>query len=1270
MEDEDDGGGLPAEPSRRKAATTANMKMSKPDGTCMKRVSAILRKKTEARTQDDRRVLEENGELVEEYHKRRERRAVWLSRKTEQEDTKDDLQTKSEQLAQAIHDAEFLVVYTGAGISTAASIPDYRGPNGIWTLLQKGQEIGNHDLSMAEPTLTHMALSALYKDGMVRHVVSQNCDGLHLRSGLPKSAMSEVHGNMYIEVCRHCVPAREYVRNFDVTERTSTYKHTSGRRCYRCGEPLIDTIVHFGERGQLRWPLNWQGACQAANACDTILCLGSSLKVLKKYPWLWQMDRPPKKRPRLYVVNLQWTPKDKDATLKINGKCDEVMAVVMKALGYDLPHYSRISDPIFTLATPLHDAEAATTSRPNLVPPIPQPPGEETEGEGLREEQQDLDVRWDKKTDNGKEQEDEMKVKKRKLESIDDNVKEEKDLIKEECKDSVKPLNGVSTSWLPLVKDEKDHDVKTENPTEEVNHVLTPGDEIKSEHDMKNCIKEEEKVLNKYEEDNCTHFERKSNGFSIPTELSQLYTALTAEKIKPGDGYAEEDHVISAEEEEEKSESPESDEEDFQVSDIEGEAWLNDRLSEPWENNEPEDNMADKDALSSKSSDSCCSDFESEKEEDCQVEDSQAEESQVDECQTEDSQAGEYEMDDCNVSSPESGSQAPVNYLRLPYPTTSDKNDFYGTGLCIRSFIEDPKAESMNEDPVVNEAQESEHSPSMELDSTAELPEHPEADDTSLPSHSKCSTIVLSSNYKCSGEVLQSESDNRENMEVRPYDIIDQGTGDTDCINSIETSTEHCDNVESKTVNECDGNESVVENLEDTQDRITERPGAAVVSLPVDGVNTIISLGGTDKVNDVAKMDYMLHHLNQDLTQGSSQDGSFLLRTHIVDGVIRTACVETLSKDNSDKERVAIDHDKLPSSVVPSSLSELSKLSIPCLRIQRALIPAPTNFSLCKQDKLSELKLQNVVSHNNQRRNYEAKFSSQLNSSESEELKSIWYQSFCGPNNENGLGTLAAMMGVKECNLSKSLSNNINCHRPHGSNHFSSPENSSSVIMKNICAEAVSDSVAKQKGSAKKKPKGCDNEDVKYIWFWGFDSNVEQKEMEKGEDSDDSDSLPTRRVTRSRTRASCDSQHVAQVETEPEEFVCHCSGRNPELCQIRRLTSLFPSCDEDVQKARDMINRRRTYNYRRYEPIFEKQMESLTYERTKTKRKSKFDTGNNNEVDDDFDDQEQENNEMKEEEKASDGEEMRERDEKGERRTTPGWYGKGLRKGMKKKTRV
>ncbi|MEQ2161062.1 hypothetical protein GOODEAATRI_005792, partial [Goodea atripinnis] len=230
-------------------------------------------------------------------------------------DAADELKSKVKQLAAAVQQANHLVVYTGAGIST------------------------------------------------VKHVVSQNCDGLHLRSGLPREALSELHGNMFIEVCTACSPAREFLRLFDVTERTSLHRHGTGRRCSHCGSELRDTIVHFGERGTLEQPLNWKGAAEAAKEADVILCLGSSLKA------------------------------DDLAVLKIHGKCDDVMSLLMEELGIQIPKYSRADDPIFNLATPLCPEEIQSHTREVLAAADGQE-GPSAENEQPSEETSSLQGGW------------------------------------------------------------------------------------------------------------------------------------------------------------------------------------------------------------------------------------------------------------------------------------------------------------------------------------------------------------------------------------------------------------------------------------------------------------------------------------------------------------------------------------------------------------------------------------------------------------------------------------------------------------------------------------------------------------------------------------------------------------------------------------------------------------------------------------------------------------------------------------------------------------
>lgn len=105
-------------------------------------MSTILLKAENERTLQETQLLSECSETVEEVKNRWKRRDEAKRRLEEFEEPEEVLREKCEILARAIAQSQHLVVYTGAGISTAARIPDYRGTNGIWTRLQQGKDIG------------------------------------------------------------------------------------------------------------------------------------------------------------------------------------------------------------------------------------------------------------------------------------------------------------------------------------------------------------------------------------------------------------------------------------------------------------------------------------------------------------------------------------------------------------------------------------------------------------------------------------------------------------------------------------------------------------------------------------------------------------------------------------------------------------------------------------------------------------------------------------------------------------------------------------------------------------------------------------------------------------------------------------------------------------------------------------------------------------------------------------------------------------------------
>ncbi|KHE84222.1 DHS-like NAD/FAD-binding domain-containing protein [Neurospora crassa] len=260
---------------------------------------------------------------------------------------------KAKVLADLIRKSKHFVVFTGAGVSTSAGIPDFRGPEGVWTLMAQGRQATKKsvDVLQAIPTKTHMALVELQERGILKGLISQNCDGLHRRSGIRADMISELHGNTNIEHCKNC--GKEFLRaDFYAVapDNRPLHDHRTGRKCPIClTQPLHDTIIHFSEDLPLGPWSRAEAHCEKADLC---LVLGSSLTVTpaNELPQLVgeraaaQRKKQQTQQPDtdLVICNLQDTDLDylcPSPDHRIYARADDLMERVMHYLSLPVPNF-------------------------------------------------------------------------------------------------------------------------------------------------------------------------------------------------------------------------------------------------------------------------------------------------------------------------------------------------------------------------------------------------------------------------------------------------------------------------------------------------------------------------------------------------------------------------------------------------------------------------------------------------------------------------------------------------------------------------------------------------------------------------------------------------------------------------------------------------------------------------------------------------------------------------------------------------------------------
>ena len=242
-------------------------------------------------------------------------------------------------LRQWVEEAENVVIFTGAGMSTDSGIPDFRSPGGVWTRMApimfqdfiaseenrieawRRKFAMSDELGTPHPNDGHRAVAQLVANGKVSAVITQNIDNLHQDSGIPEDKIIELHGNGSYAVCLDCGLRHELN---DIRAAFEGGNMSAAPGCQNCGGMVKTATVSFG---QAMPEVQMKRAESATLTCDLLIAIGSSLQVFPAagFPVMARHNGA-----LLVILNREPTELDDAASLVINEEITPTLQNLLK----------------------------------------------------------------------------------------------------------------------------------------------------------------------------------------------------------------------------------------------------------------------------------------------------------------------------------------------------------------------------------------------------------------------------------------------------------------------------------------------------------------------------------------------------------------------------------------------------------------------------------------------------------------------------------------------------------------------------------------------------------------------------------------------------------------------------------------------------------------------------------------------------------------------------------------------------------------------------